>query len=114
MWLLKYGFNRAEVAVTLLLEAAAAEDDDARQDAGAAAQMPDAVPLLGRPVGLRPVSAVVAAAAPYGRLDSFPPSRNGALFFTSNTTRANGAGCMERPHGRRNLRRNFSGARSGT
>ncbi len=46
MWLLKYGFNRAEVAVTLLLEAAAAEDDDARQDAGAAAQMPDAVPLL--------------------------------------------------------------------
>ena len=45
MWLVKYGLNRAEVAVTILLEAAAAEDD-ARQDAGAAAQMPDAVPLL--------------------------------------------------------------------
>ena len=32
--------------MTVLLEAAAVEDDDARRDAGAAAQMPDAVPLL--------------------------------------------------------------------
>ena len=45
MWLLKYGFNRAEIVVTALLETAAAEDD-ARRDAGAAVQMPDAVPLL--------------------------------------------------------------------
>ena len=45
MWLLKYGFNQAEIVVTALLEAAAAEDAASR-DAGAATQMPDAVPLL--------------------------------------------------------------------
>ena len=45
MWLVKYGLNQAEVVVTVLLEAAAAEDE-ARQEAGAAIQMPDAVPLL--------------------------------------------------------------------
>ena len=45
MWLLKYGFNQAEVIVTVLLETAAAEDE-ARQDAGAAVHMSGAVPLL--------------------------------------------------------------------
>ena len=44
-WLLNYAFNRAEVAVTALLEAAAAEDDEAGRDP-AAADLPDAVPLL--------------------------------------------------------------------
>ena len=45
-WLLNYAFNRAEVAVTALLEAAAAEDDEAGRDPAAAADLPDAVPLL--------------------------------------------------------------------
>ncbi len=45
MWLLKYGFNQAEIVVTVLLETAAAEDEASR-DAGAAAHLPDAVPLL--------------------------------------------------------------------
>lgn len=45
MWLLKYGFNRAEVVVTALLEAAAAEDEASR-DPAAAADLPGAVPLL--------------------------------------------------------------------
>ena len=45
MWLLKYGFNRAEIVVTALLEAAAAEDDEAGRDPAAAA-LPGTVPLL--------------------------------------------------------------------
>ena len=45
MWLVKYGLNRAEVAVTVLLEAAAVEDE-ARHDADAPVHLPGAVPLL--------------------------------------------------------------------
>ena len=44
-WLLDHAFNRAEVAVTVLREAAAVEDE-ARHDADAPVQIPDAVPLL--------------------------------------------------------------------
>ena len=44
-WLLKYAFNDAELAITALLEATALEDD-ARQEADAAADFPNAVPLL--------------------------------------------------------------------
>lgn len=45
MWLLKYGLNQAEVAITALLETAAAEDEASR-DAGAPVHLPDAAPLL--------------------------------------------------------------------
>ena len=45
MWLLKYGLNQAEIAITALLETAAAEDE-ARRDPGAPVHLPDAVPLL--------------------------------------------------------------------
>ena len=44
-WLLNSAFNRAEVAVTVLLEGAAVEDE-ARHDADAPVRIPDAVPLL--------------------------------------------------------------------
>ena len=44
-WLLKYAFNSAEFAIAALLEATALEDD-ARQETNAAADVPDAVPLL--------------------------------------------------------------------
>ena len=41
-WLLKHALNRAEVAITALLESAALEDD-ARHNADAPADIPDAV-----------------------------------------------------------------------
>ena len=44
-WLLKYALNKAEVAITVLLESAALEAD-ARQHADAPAHIPDAVPVL--------------------------------------------------------------------
>ena len=44
-WLLDHAFNRAEVAVTILLEAAAVEDE-APHDVDAPVHLPDAVPLL--------------------------------------------------------------------
>ena len=74
MWLVKYGLNQAEVVVTVLLEAAAAEDE-ARQEAGAAIQMPDAVPLLDDLSGFDPCLRCRRQPLACGRLDSFPPSR---------------------------------------